>query len=674
MTYWGEPSDAFEELKRRGTTHLPEGIYIDVGELHRVELIESDADASDIWLANGKFNDKTHELLSYFTDSTKKADSAPYLRPTQVLPPSETEGSGELIEVGKALTNLPPIPSGYVPRQDLEIRLKEQLSITDRHSVITLTGYGGIGKTSLALAVINDLMKQDSCPYGVAIWFSARDVDLIPTGPKLVRTKGVSVKDFAKEYANLLGEDSAPNAQDFLASQMGNNPEFKGLFVFDNFETTSNPLELFQWIDTYIRPPNKVLITSRERRFTGDYAVEVAGMNDDECHELINSVAGSHGIRTILDDDYITQIIDESRGHPYVIKLILGELARDKEPTKVERIIAGQDKVLDALFERSYKRLAPAAQRAFLTLCSWRSSVPRIALEAVLMRPENEMIDVHAAIDELLQMSFIEELDANASEPDVLLAIPLSARLFGSKKLQVSPWRSSIKNDSDLLQLFGAVSQRNKSQRVEPGILRMFKNAARGIEKDQFRLDEVIPILKYVSEKFSVGWVFMAELLEEFGEPNDRDEILNNLMKYVENPNSQTYPAADIWRRIAVIHEGREDLYKALDALAQVTRQPGTSVDELSDTASRINSMLRERDKSDLDRYLKDTLIQDVAKEMETHLDSLSADDCSKLAWLYMNIGDEYSARGVAEQGLEREHDNQHCQKLIERLDRNIRW
>ena len=90
-------------------------------------------------------------------------------------------------------------------------------------------------------------MTQQDCPYEVATWFSARDVDLLPSGPKLVRTKGVSVRDFATEYIKLLGTDvggKGTEAANYLATQLGKDSDFPGLFVFDNFETTSNPLEL----------------------------------------------------------------------------------------------------------------------------------------------------------------------------------------------------------------------------------------------------------------------------------------------------------------------------------------------------------------------------------------------------------------------------------------------
>ena len=34
-----------------------------------------------------------------------------------------------------------------------------------------------MGKTSLTLKVINDMMVSEDLPYVLAIWFSARDVD-----------------------------------------------------------------------------------------------------------------------------------------------------------------------------------------------------------------------------------------------------------------------------------------------------------------------------------------------------------------------------------------------------------------------------------------------------------------------------------------------------------------
>ena len=674
VTLWGNTSQRFEDLKRHDDVRLQPGVYIDSDRVCSVDLIESDIDASDVWIANGKFNDKNHELISYVTDGRRKRASDKFMVPSQVLPDSETQGLGELVTKGNTFTNFPPVPPGYVSRMDLEDELREQLSITDRHPVITLTGYGGIGKTSLALAVINRLMEQDGCPYHIAVWFSARDVDLLSSGPKAVQPKGLSAQDFSETYVHLVGYQTAGKndvrSEDYFAQQMGNAEDFTKLFVFDNFETTTSPFELYRWIDTYIRPPNKVLITSRERSFTGDYAVQVSGMNEVESRELISSSAGPLRIRSLLSEDYVNQVIRESRGHPYVIKLILGEVARARRTGKVERIMATQDRILDALFERSYGRLSIAAQRTFLTLCSWRSSVPRIALEAVLLRPQNELIDVDTAIEELLQMSFVEETGSASDQSSMELTVPLSARLFGRRKLEVSPWRALIDADSDLLFLFGPANRLGGSNGIEPRVRRLFNVAAERIGRGQTKLEDIMPVLEYVSGKVSVGWIYMAELIDEFGEGDVQNQMIQYLMRYAENPGSVSYPPSQIWRRISDLQLACGNLFAALDALAHVARQPETPIEELSYTANQVNNLLRLNDTSDLGRDLRQVLLRDVADALEDKRDLMNGDDCSRLAWLYMNLADEHSARRVANLGLDQDPSNYHCQRLLERIDR----
>lgn len=163
------------------------------------------------------------------------------------------------------------------------------------------------------------------------------------------------------------------------------------MYIFDNFETLSNPLEVFEWLDSYIRLPNKILITSRLcRNFKADYPVEVKGMNEDQCRSLIFNTASRFGIQDLLTEEYIDSLIEESDGHPYIIKIILGEVAKKRKISEIRRVVADKDKVLDALFKRTYSTLSKAGKRIFLTLCSWRSVIPQIALESVILREGNE--------------------------------------------------------------------------------------------------------------------------------------------------------------------------------------------------------------------------------------------------------------------------------------------
>ena len=230
----------FDYLKRSSAESLQNGVYVHAGTLHRVDLLITDVDLSDFFVPNGDFRNSEFEALSYITNATRRVDGANFLVPSTQLPQSETEGAALLDVQGNAFGNLPPVPVGYVSRPQLEDALATALK-RERHEIITLSGPGGIGKTSAAIAVLHELAAAASPRFNSIVWFSARDIDLMPSGPKHVRPHGVSVEDFAREFVRLF-EPSGGDAKGFkptqyLADQMQSAHNGPTLFVFDNFET-----------------------------------------------------------------------------------------------------------------------------------------------------------------------------------------------------------------------------------------------------------------------------------------------------------------------------------------------------------------------------------------------------------------------------------------------------
>jgi hypothetical protein len=417
------------------------------GRLRRIELIHSDLDASDYFLPNGAFNGKTYELHSLITDSRLSGDASPYLAVAGDRPASETEGKGAFDIVGNVFTNLPAVPGGYVQRPNLEAEVRDILT-NDRHPVVTLVGRGGIGKTSLALAVLHEIASGNR--YAAIVWFSARDIDLTMAGPKVVQPKVLAERDIAAEYWSLISSPSTEPAKSATAlatmtEHMRCSPLGPTLFVFDNFETVRSPVDLFQWIDTNIRLPNKAVITSRFREFKADFPIAVPGMEHQEADNLITQVASVLGIQSLMGFRQREQIIEESDGHPYVIKIILGEVANTGTFGKPSNMIVRKDDILDALFDRTYASLSPMAARVFLTLSGWQSLVPQVAVEAVLLRHGSVGGDPERAIDELVRMSLIERM--RAQDGNDFVGVPLTAALFGRKKLEVNPHRELIESD-----------------------------------------------------------------------------------------------------------------------------------------------------------------------------------------------------------------------------------
>ena len=465
---------AFNHLKSSRTISIPNGIYIDLGVLSRVELIDTNVDVKDFHYPNGHFRGRKCEWISYITGTVKQVDGTPYLAPATALPSSVTEGQRALDLIGRCFSNLPLAPSDYVVRKELESELAEVLT-NDRHPIVTLVGRGGIGKTSLAIHVLRELAHAVEDRFFGILWFSARDIDLLPEGPKLVKPSVLTTKDIARSFVALV-EPKGWNSRGFDANEyvekaLGSSQLGPLLIVFDNFETIQQPLDVFNWMDTYIRSPNKILITTRHREFRGDYPVEVGGMTEPECDKLVDTAASSVGATVPITDSFRKRVYKESEGHPYVVKILVGE-ARAGQFQKIERVVASRDDLLDALFERTYAHLSPAAKRVFLTLSNWRSLVAQVALDAVLLRPEeDERIDTRAALEELLRVSFVDEHISQCDE-GVFFSVPFVASLFGRRKLSVSPDRIEIESSMRFLYRFGAMQASDLRRGLRPRISR----------------------------------------------------------------------------------------------------------------------------------------------------------------------------------------------------------
>ena len=325
-------TSSFDYLKGERDVHLPDGVFLYLGRPVHVPLVFSDPDVLDISLPNGNHREGTFDTLSYVTNAESRQDGLAWSNPPGRPPKSETEGDAVLDFLGNTLANVPPRFDGYILRSDLEGRLQEELLKCDRHPIISLTGPGGIGKTLIAIATIRGIAEREPTPYDVILWISARDIDLLESGPKPVSPRVITQQDISRAAVELLeppnssSEGFDPDA--FFQNCLAEGAEGPTLFVLDNFETLQSPADVFKWIDTYIRPPNKVLITTRFRDFNGDYAIKIGGMTDEQAGGLVDQHAVRLKITALLDSVYKKELIREADGHPYVIKILLGQQHR----------------------------------------------------------------------------------------------------------------------------------------------------------------------------------------------------------------------------------------------------------------------------------------------------------------------------------------------------------
>ena len=646
---------------------LHDGTYVHVGSPCRVDLLASDADVTDFFFPNGAFTDTKYELISYLTDSTRNGDSTRYSAPATALPKSETHGLGQLDVQGNVFGNIPPTPIGYVNRIALQREVRECL-LDDRHPIVTLVGRGGIGKTALALSVLHEVENLER--FGATVWLSARDIDLLPEGPKLVSADVLSLKDMAKEFVRLLQPPDAKvkgfDAVAYFGGALTKSPVgFPILFAFDNFETVRGPGDLYAFLDTHIRLPNKILITTRSRDFKADFPVEVTGMNEEESKQLIDVVADGLGIRESLTSEYRSQLIRESDGHPYIIKILLGEVARAKILVKVQRIVASKDKILDALFERTYSSLSPAAKQVFLTMCNWRSTIPRIALEAVMLRPANERMDVEEAIEELIRTSFVEEVVAS-EDNESILSVPLAAVVFGRKKLKASPMITAVQANTALLLNFGAGQKADANTGIAWRIDRFFRFVAEKAANDPSAIETHLAMMEFLAQRYAPGWMLLARLYEESTLEDGPEKAKGYWRRYLEDVG-KSEEARSAWSQVARLCRSTEDWIGEIHALVELCSLDGTTIREISYGLNRWNSVFKQQalyiagdERQILGRRLLQLFEQNSAEA--------NATDSSRAAWVCLALHENERAKEFVRLGFQRESDNEYCLNLAERL------
>ena len=619
-------------------------------------LLRGNRECTEFLLPNGGFSAAGNaRFMDYAAGKESSVDASKYIEPPVPLPPSDTHGHETLVVQSNTLGNRPALSDAYVTRPELERELKQRLS--DRnHPIITLHGSGGIGKTSLALAVAQELARQATPVFDEILWFSARDVDLDLHGPRSVRPAVVTLKAVAEQYGRLMGADTTEHA---LAEALQDADKLTGkgvLFVFDNFETMADIRQMHEFLDTHTHLPNKVLITSRERAFKADFPIVVLGMEAPEAHSLLKSAAVAQGSDAILTDEVANRIFEYAEGHPYIMKILVGELAKERRFVAPKTLMPRRSDVLDAVFQRSFVALSDAARWVFLLTTNWNSAIAETGLLVVLA---SRGLSAEDGIEECIRLSLINRLEF--SDQRSAFFAPQVARVFGRKKLTGDPDRLLVKEDLETVQKFGVLPTGDPIRIPEDVVLARFAEwAVKRAKEAPDGSARVAQSLAFLAELWPPAWLSLAEVRIRTG---DSDEGVEYALRRAveENP---TDPRSWEARARYAKRQGDDGV-----AVASHIRRAELEPDDVGVVLHVAGEVVRfVSDHKEIPVARRNVYLASVRELMLRLSDDLDASGLSRLAWLFLTEGNSPEAWRWAAQGLKEEPANEHCRALVERL------
>jgi len=323
-------------------------------------------------------------------------------------------------------TNLPASRRGLIGREVDLARIRSALLDGDDR-VVTLIGSGGVGKTSLALAIAHEVL--DEFPGGV--WWVELATETDTDGMLAAAARALSTKE----------SDSASSSIVVRLQSEG-----RTLLVLDNLEQIPSAGGALKALLDRL-PELHVLATSQlplgidqERR------VRVDRLAEDDAVALIVNVARRLGIAAPVDGPALRDLVTLLDGLPLALELAAGRLELLSPAQLAERVRAslvtlrdpsdarpGRQRSLEAALDWTLSVLDEGARMLFERLAVFAGPVELSEIEVVAGR---DGLDVLDALSALVGVAVVRRVEAGDGR--IRFGLPEALRQYASARLAAS--------------------------------------------------------------------------------------------------------------------------------------------------------------------------------------------------------------------------------------------
>ncbi|MDX6694942.1 MAG: hypothetical protein QOF02_2545 [Blastocatellia bacterium] len=298
----------------------------------------------------------------------------------------------------------PPI-IGFVARRNAEGRdivecLREQLAPQKQSQLVTLSGPGGIGKTTLAAEAARELEKTFG---GRVVWSSAEG------------RADFTLSTLLDDTATQLGrEDLRPLPPDEKAAQVyALVAEPPALVVLDNYETIKPDAQ--QSIEAWFKHARCFALFTSRQGIGATFNVAIAAMSPEEAEEFLQRTITQTQDAQIFSPEIRRRIYSTAEANPFVMQWVVGQIDAAQEPQTVfEELQHGEGDAAQRVFDRSFNlpQLGDDGRATLLALSLFAPSTTRNAL-AEVAGFGNDSSRINEALKNLRALWLIKAIDEN---------------------------------------------------------------------------------------------------------------------------------------------------------------------------------------------------------------------------------------------------------------------
>lgn len=278
----------------------------------------------------------------------------------------------------------------FVDRREELIEIKENLKPASRSWLIVVTGLGGIGKTTLALKVAWEALKEDL--YDVVVWTSAKEQrfdpkrgevrkihpwypPFLPLGKKPLTSLEQLLNEIYRVFGQRIQHDWDKDKVIRQAYELLR--QYRTLVVVDNFDSLEEQAlkEIGNFLGRDLPQPTKAIVTSRAPLdIPGQVLIRLGGMQLEGVQQLVKQrcVKWSVPKSKWLSDHEIEIVFDLTFGIPLAIEMVIARLKRGSKENLLNSLTLqkskGYEQLLGFLFTQTFRESLRHSQIVWLTL------------------------------------------------------------------------------------------------------------------------------------------------------------------------------------------------------------------------------------------------------------------------------------------------------------------